>query len=497
MTTYKKERLPKEFLEEMKHILEDEYEEFLNTYENKKTNSLRVNTNKISVEDLNDIDFFDLDPNKNALEWSDISFYIDDETSDGGEEKNSFGKNPLHAAGAYYIQEPSAVSVVGKTSIDRGERILDLCAAPGGKSTYILTKLGGSGLLLSNEIDKSRVLSLGENLERFGAINSIITNTNSKELLKFFKGFFDKVFIDAPCSGQGMFRKDDFAIDDWSEKKVSECVFIQDELMQDGFQMLKHGGILIYSTCTFTERENEEVVNRFLEKNKHAKLLDQERIWPHKHKGEGHFCARIKKVGFEKILDDTSFDVASNSDEDLGCSKDIRFKKRSIKKSSKNFTKKNHKSALGYDEKKLFEEFSANFLKPNNKIDKYIKSEDIRYELKQKGSLLYLSPNLGFEITKNTLRQGMLLGEFKKNRFEPSHSLALALSSDDVKNFIDFKLDDELIYRYMAGESIDIGTDTSRGWILIGVEGISLGFAKEVNGVLKNKYPKGLRKNYR
>ena len=178
-----------------------------------------------------------------------------------------------------------------------------MCAAPGGKSTYILSKLNDTGLLVSNEINPTRIRALGENLERFGARNCIITNTDSNNLRKLFTGYFDKVVIDAPCSGQGMFRKDEVAITDWSYAKVLECQSIQKEIIRDGYDMLKNGGILVYSTCTFAKEENEDVINEFISEYKDAKLIEMQRIWPHKVSGEGHFVAKIQKLQDDKILD--------------------------------------------------------------------------------------------------------------------------------------------------------------------------------------------------
>ena len=242
--------LPQKFLEDMKEILKDEYEDFIKSYEEPKTTGLRVNTLKISKEELLNLNLFNL----TQIPWANEGFYYD-ETVDRP------GKNPLHEAGAYYLQEPSAMSVVPKVDVQEGDKVLDMCAAPGGKSTYILSKLNDTGLLVSNEINPIRIKALGENLERFGAKNCIITNTDSNNLKKVFRGYFDKIVIDAPCSGQGMFRKDEVAISDWSYAKVLECQSIQREIIRDGYEMLKNGGTLVYSTCTFAKEENETVIN--------------------------------------------------------------------------------------------------------------------------------------------------------------------------------------------------------------------------------------------
>ncbi len=467
-----KDKLPKEFKEEMKELLKDEYEVFLASYDEERTNAIRINDLKANPDFFRDNKFFNIDYERDKIKWADLGYYISNDESPG--------KSPLHDAGAYYIQEPSAMSVVGMTQIKEGDKILDMCAAPGGKSTYILSELKGSGLLLSNEINSTRIKALGENLERFGAVNSTITNSDSKTLLKFFKGFFDKVFIDAPCSGQGMFRKDEYAIKDWSEEKLEECASIQREIIRDGFDMLKEGGILIYSTCTFSKRENEDIINNFLKDYQSAKLLEMDRIWPHRERGEGHFCARIKKTSQE---------------EERGSLKKRSSKSKKVKTNSK---KENSSKMKDYE----------SFLKDYINKDSNFKRLMAQKKLKLKGDFVYLVDEemLNLEGLK-ILRNGLLMGEIKKNRFEPSHSLAMALSPDDVKYALDLNFDDEDLKKYLRGEAIslegkkvykyselDTENNNSRSWILVTINGISIGWGKESNGIMKNKYPKGLRR---
>lgn len=430
-------KLPQRFLDDMKEILKDEYENFIKSYDKPKTTGLRVNTLKISKEDLLNLNLFEL----NQIPWANEGFYYD-------ENINRPGKNPLHEAGAYYLQEPSAMSVIPKADIKEGDKVLDMCAAPGGKSTYILSKLNNTGLLVSNEINPIRIKALGENLERFGAKNCIITNTDSNNLRKVFTGYFDKVIIDAPCSGQGMFRKDEVAIKDWSYAKVLECQSIQREIIRDGYDMLKNGGILVYSTCTFSKEENENIINEFIDEFENAKLIEMHRLWPHKEKGEGHFVAKIQKL------------------EDEECStKDLKIK---------NLNK----------EIKDFKDFEKKFLniELGNKLD-------------LRGENLYLLPENCPETKKlKVLRYGLHLGVLKKNRFEPSHALSHYLKLDDVKNVENLRIGDEEVLNYLRGNTINTGK--SRGWVLVSVEGVALGWGKESNGVLKNHYPKGLRINY-
>lgn len=429
--------LPKQFLDEMKEILGSEFDDFLKSYDEPKTTGLRLNTMKMDKDKLLDLDLFQL----TSIPWAEEGFYYD-------EKINRPGKNPLHESGAYYLQEPSAMSVVPKLEVKEGDKVLDLCAAPGGKSTYILSKLNNTGILVSNEINPTRIKALGENLERFGAKNCIITNTDSTNLKKVFTGYFDKVVIDAPCSGQGMFRKDQVAIDDWSYSKVLECQSIQRDIIKDGFEMLNKDGVLVYSTCTFAKEENEYVINEFINENKGANLVFMERLWPHKVKGEGHFVAKIKKVSEETC-----------------------------------FTKRIKVKPLG-KEFSDYKNFEKKFLNIEIKGEFYIKGEN-----------LYLLPENCPDTKKlKVLRNGLHLGLLKKNRFEPSHAFSHYLTIDDVQNIEDLSINDDRTKEYLRGNTIK--TDKSRGWVLVTIEGIPLGWGKETNGILKNHYPKGLRINY-
>lgn len=466
--------LPKAFLRDMEDLLGDEYQAFLDSYRDEKTSAIRVNTLKLPIESFKDLGLFNIDFERDKISWAVEGYYLSGDVNPG--------KNPLHDAGAYYIQEPSAMSVVGQTPISEGDRVLDLCAAPGGKSTYILSRLNHKGLLVSNEINPSRIRALGENLERFGAVNSIITNSDSSNLLTFFKGFFDKIFIDAPCSGQGMFRKDDFAIEDWSQDKVDECVVIQRQLIRDAYKMLRAGGMIIYSTCTFTRQENEAIIEDFLGDYPDANLLDMDRIWPHRDRGEGHFCARITKKadkqGDQEAQDSDllAFDKDSHRDSSRESAKKSKKKQRSKAKSNRK-----NQEYLG-----LYEDFATDYL-----IDGGLR-DVLDSELTVKEDRLYYQP-LDYDIRGlKVLRSGLFVGEFKKNRFEPAHSLAMALKPSDVKYTLDFANDSDEIRAYLRGESI--GTGQSRGWVLVSVDGVSLGWGKESNGTLKNKYPKGLRR---
>lgn len=430
-------QLPQKFLDDMKLILNEEYDEFFNSYKQKRTTGLRINTLKASIDDFLKLKLFDLSP----VPWCSEGFYYDEET-------DRPGKNPLHEAGVYYLQEPSAMAAVPLLDITEGEKVLDLCAAPGGKSTYIASKLNGKGILISNEINGSRIKALGENIERFGCKNVIITSCCADELEKSFVGYFDKILIDAPCSGEGMFRKDEEAIRDWSYKKVIECKNIQEDILDKAYNMLKEGGILVYSTCTFSKEENENSINNFLYRHSDIKLLHMGRLWPHKIKGEGHFVAKMVRNSPNK------------------CS----LKLNKLKK-------------LG-NEIKDFKDFKKKYL-----------NIDIEHNLELKGENLYLVPDECPELKKiKILRNGVHIGTLKKNRFEPSHSFSHYLKKEDAKFTQDLKVDSKEILDYLRGNTLNTGED--RGWVLVTVEGYPIGWGKESKGVLKNHYPKGLRINY-
>lgn len=478
MKGYKITMLPIEFTVRMKNLLKDEYDDFLLSYEKPKFQALRINTLKCN----NDIISLLTENQLNKIAWCETGFYYDENIRPG--------KNPLHEAGAYYIQEPSAMSPATYLDAKPGEIVLDLCAAPGGKSTQIACSLKNEGLLISNEIIPSRAKILSENIERLGIRNAIVTNESPERLSNFFTNFFDKIMVDAPCSGEGMFRKNNDACVEWSTENVKICSKRQEDILDYAASMLKPGGKIVYSTCTFAPEENELNIFKFL--NKHSdfhivkpklydgmsignpdyiklfndinmdisglshKLLDSLkdtiRLLPHKLDGEGHFVAILEKAK-------TTIDFDS----------------------SKNKTK----PIKGVSEKSIkdYLDFCDSFL--------IKKPEGIPVMF---GNQLNLLPEACPPLDKiKVLRAGLNLGTFLKNRFEPSHSLAMALRPNEVKNNVNLSLKDETIYKYINGETFEYSGN--KGWYLITVEGISIGFGKLSGDVMKNHYPKGLRKN--
>ena len=382
------------------------------------------------------------------------------------------GKHPYHEMGLYYIQEPSAMSAAALLAPKPGMRVLDLCAAPGGKSTQLATYLGDSGLLVSNEINTQRSRILSQNIERMGIKNAIVTNEDSFVLASHFPGFFNAIQVDAPCSGEGMFRKLPEAIEQWSMENVAICAARQKEILDNAAVMLKPGGTIVYSTCTFSKEENEDVIEYFLERHPDFTLEEMERFWPHKVDGEGHFVAKLVRRG--------------SVDTDLKA--DRKTKKNKNSKNRKNETK----PALTKENMKLLSEF----------LDEAI-SEDMAAWIKNSrlvmfGEQLYRLPDMEVDIKGlKVQRAGLHIGEFKKQRFEPSHSLALALKLNDAKNVVKLTCDNPQTIGFFNGQSVMLSDEQAaeckKGWALVCVDGYPAGWGK-VNGTqVKNHYPKGLR----
>lgn len=457
--------LPNNYIQRMKSLLNTEFEVFIKTYDEASSKGLRINTLKCPKEDFLKISPFDLEP----ISWCSEGFYY--------KEDDRPGKHHYHAAGLYYIQEPSALAVATILDPQPGEKILDLSAAPGGKATQIAAKMNNTGLLVANEIHPTRVKALVENIERMGIKNTIVTNEPANRLSSIFPEYFDRILVDAPCSGEGMFRKNPGAVREWSIDHVTLCSIRQQEILAEAQKMLKPSGILVYSTCTFAPEENEGTISRFLgnypefeleaidmnngfkqgepswinivstDRNIFKQLNKSVRLWPHKLKGEGHFIAKLKKT-------------------------------------------------TGTNAKKVNKlEYSA-----SKEAIKYYYSFENEYLLnKQKGlfhsfgNYLYLVPE-GIPELKGikVARLGWHLGELKKNRFEPAHALAMGLNGKQVKQQYDLKYDNILIERFLKGETLNIEANL-KGWVLVTADGYPLGWGKLTDGQLKNHLPRGLR----
>lgn len=459
--------LPSAFKDRMKDMLKEEYNDFIESYDRERSQGLRLNLLKTGREEFMEKSPFTLEP----VPWAGDGFYY------GSGDRP--GRHPFHEAGVYYIQEPSAMAVVTFTDPRPGDRVLDLCAAPGGKTTQIASALQGQGFLLSNEIHPARARILSQNVERMGVRNAVVTNEDSGRLAGYFPEFFDRIVVDAPCSGEGMFRKDEEAVREWSPGNVERCAARQQEILCNAARMLKPGGRLVYSTCTFAPMENEMTIETFIENHPEFSVEKPEafeglssgvkewgngtaygientvRIWPHRTKGEGHYIAVLRKDGTE----------------------------REIKRKWPAYIK--DRKAL----KDYFDFCSSTLKEPGKWTD--------RKELILFGEQLYLIPEEMPDFDKlKVVRPGLHLGSFKKNRFEPSHALALALRKEEVNLCRDYPADSPETAAYLKGEAIadESGLPGDKGWTLMNVEGYSLGWSKLAGGVLKNHYPKGLRK---
>lgn len=487
--------LPLLFKERMQCMLGEEYQEFIKSYEEERSQGLRLNLLKADREHFLENHSFCL----KEIPWAEEGFYY--------EAENRPGRHPWHEAGVYYIQEPSAMAVVTLLDPQPGDSVLDLCAAPGGKTSHIASRLLGSGFLLSNEIHPARAKILSQTVERMGAENVVVTNETAERLRTYFPEFFDRIVVDAPCSGEGMFRKDEDAASYWSPEHVALCAVRQQEILAQAAAMLREGGRLVYSTCTFAPEENERTVEAFLTafpqfevaETRHFPGLSEGRpdwsvsgredlnrtvrIWPHRTGGEGHFIAVLKKK------------------EEAGIGRSLRTSgeaPRELKKPS--YLTDSHKTRALLKE---YQEFCDETLRDAG----FWKEQK---ELILFGDQLYLLPDRmpSFDGLK-VIRPGLHLGTRKKNRFEPSHALALALDESQVLLSRRLLADSAETAAFLRGEAVRDFGDTAvealrdfgdsagqadKGWTLMSVDGYSLGWAKLSGGVLKNHYPKGLRR---
>lgn len=450
---------PKDFETRMKNMLGGEYTAFKSSmdtapiYSGMRINTLRAGASAAVIDAFGELE---------NVPWCSDGFYIDKGIVSG--------KHPLHIAGVFYFQEPSAMCAVEGLPIEPGDFVLDLCAAPGGKSTQAAAKLCGKGVIVANEIIKSRAEILSGNIERMGITNAIVTNEQPERLAEKYPDFFDKIVVDAPCSGEGMFRKEPQAMTHWSIEHTVSCGMRQKNILSSALKMLKPGGMLVYSTCTFAPEENEIIAAWLLDNGmelcdmpslsalspgrtewskSYYDMSKTRRIFCHLHKGEGHFASLFRKPYYDIEMP----------------------KKKKIRVRADN--------AALLQAIEQYRNFEKNFLNVN------LQGEFVLF-----GDNLYLKP-AGINIDGiKVLRCGLWLGTLKKNRFEPSHSLALALNKNDFKNTVTFNCNDERLLKYLAGEVIE---SNKSGWCVVCAEGFNVGLGKCSGGILKNHFPKGLR----
>ena len=441
--------LPAGFLTRMERLLGPEFPAFLAAYDLPRNVGLRLNPLKTETPPA--LDAFGLTP----IPWAQYGYFYRSDTRPG--------LSPYHEAGLYYLQEPSAMAPAGLLDVRPGMRVLDLCAAPGGKSTQLAAALAGRGLLVANEIHPKRAKILARNFERLAVANALVTNEHPQRLADRFPGYFHRVLVDAPCSGEGMFRKEEAAVTDWSEETVAMCAARQGEILASAARMLCPGGRLVYSTCTFAPAENEAVISAFVNTHPDFSVVSVDvpwfspgrpdwvdnpapglehavRLWPHRLRGEGHFAAVLERRGDGTAADGPAEALSPLPQPAADFAGTLAL-------------------ALPAGGAACFGD--TVWLLPEN------------------------CPSLrGLKV----LRAGLELGQLKKNRFEPAHAWALWLKA--AASTANFPADSREIAAYLRGEAIPGPT---RGWTLITVDGLSLGWAKGDGALYKNHFPKGLR----
>ncbi len=436
--------LPDDFLSELRNILGSDTEEYISRFSDEPYKGISVNRLKAQPEKLLPLLPFDTEKSP---------FYRDGYYYNG--DAQGIGRHPLHHAGAFYVQEPSASSAVTLLDPHSGDKVLDLCAAPGGKSAQIASCLGGSGLIWSNEIVKSRAQILLSNFERMGIVNGVVSSCYPETLCCRLEGFFDRVLVDAPCSGEGMFRKDRDAIAHWSREHVRACAERQLSILDSACKALKNGGVLVYSTCTFSYEENEGVIKEFLRTHEDFEPYPSNETFGRKTElpcavritpiegGEGHFAARLRRLGRTEEAAPIKKKPDSRADEIAGLLSDI---------------------------------FSV------------IPDGEIRVMSNKVFIIPALMPDA---VNAGVIRAGVFAGELKKGRFEPAHALFASASPKQLNNVLDLRLGDDRLKQFLQG--MELECDLPSGYAGVAVEGVMIGFGKCSGGRLKNKYPKGLR----
>ncbi len=428
--------LPEEFKKRMSAQLDADYSEYLKICGGEAVKGIRVNTLKISAVEFEKITPIELCGN---VPWEPDGYYVSGE---------GLGKTVLHAAGAYYVQEPSAMSVARKLEVKAGERVLDLCSAPGGKGTQLAQSMRGEGVLVLNEIDYKRCGILTSNVERMGIKNAVITCKSPENLAETAVEYFDKILVDAPCSGEGMFRKEVNAIPEWSVENVKRCAERQAKILNSADKMLAGGGRLVYSTCTFAPEEDEEQIENFL-KTHDYKLLEMKKLLPHEIRGEGHFYAVMEKMtGDRQNLSERGVNM-------------------SYSRTAEKFYAEWEKEILRVKFKNLF--FTGNAGQTNIY------------------SLPGNTPSLGYAPVRSGVK--LVTVNTVNGKVEPAHALAMCLKKDEAESI---EVDEKTALQYLRGLTFECDMK-EKGWRLVTYNNLPLGWCKAVNGVAKNHLPKGLR----
>lgn len=501
-------QLPSSFSERMMDMLGTEYSQFTDTYKETPFGGVRVNTLKITVEQLKALTTLKLDP----IPWCKTGFY----TEHGARP----GKHPHYHAGLYYIQEPSAMAPVELLHVEPGDRVLDLCAAPGGKSTQISAKLLGEGLLVSNDLHPERTKALAKNLELYGVRNGIVLNESPDHIAEAFPQFFDKILIDAPCSGEGMFRKDEDMVKQWDLGTPAKYAAMQRDILRSAALALAPGGTLVYSTCTFATEENEEIIAEFI--NEHpqfsvvpvggigsfapglGEISGAARLWPHKVKGEGHFMAVLQHGGAklsasERERIEPKLSITARDMNPKGVAQ-VKTSHKSDARRGKD-GKASNKAAGGADRgrQSLGEEQALSAYR--DFVQDQLGWEPQGYPVLF-GDHLYISPLPKERLNGlKTIRPGWYVGHIRSGRFIPGHPLATALHPEESVRSVSLSSSEHEAISYLKGETLSIPEErlsirigsSHKGYVLVCVDGYSVGWGKWQDGILKNEYPAGWR----
>lgn len=474
--------IPPLFLERMSRFLGEEYPAFVKSLSAAPKSGLRVNTLKLPMDEFENISPFALG---GRVAWCPSAFLLE------GEEKP--GKHPYHLAGLYYLQDPSAMApaeLLFSIPMREEERVLDLSAAPGGKTTHLAALMRGRGLLVANEIKNKRVGHLAQNVERWGAGNVVVTNETPERLADHFGAFFDRVLVDAPCSGEGMFRKDMGARLDWSPGMVAGCAIRQGNILRVAAKLVKPGGYLLYSTCSFAPEENEGVIAQLLDEFPTFEVVKlplfdgfvggkpewlegkakeergaqgAARLFPHRLEGEGHFACLLRKS-------DAGADFEAERQQ---------MKRRSGGDAERQRTKRGSGGETETPNLRFWREFARDALT----------ADWAEERLRVTGERLYYLPKGNPDFGRlRVVHPGIWLGSLKKGRFEPAHPLALFLKPGEMKNFVSFPADSRELAAYLRGESLDMN---AKGWAVVCANGWPVGWGKGAQGMLKNHFPRG------
>lgn len=525
-------QLPLRFTQRMQTMLAEQYEQFVKSYDNAPRSGIRINTLKIDAASFMDMTPFELKP----IPWCDTGYYVPSGTKPG--------LHPYYHAGLYYIQEPSAMAPAELIDIKPGDTVLDLCAAPGGKSTQIAAKLQGQGVLVTNDISTERTKALAKNIEMYGVRNAVVLNEHPDHIAEAFPNYFDKILIDAPCSGEGMFRKDEDMARQWEHHSIERCVRMQRDILSTAASLLAPGGRIVYSTCTFAPEENEAMIGEFLKHHedfhvlalpkgkgfagghpewiqrmvKEHEMVDlvvdtfeheteiteqlkkTGRLWPHLIEGEGHFIAVLEHKGIRQKREITSSNASNEAYLSVTDRKKEQGENQSLKKQGKGKRGKANKpvgskmsrhETAAADPRLVFEQFTSDHLNIT------LPGTTVFY-----GDKVYQSPIDSARLKGlRVIRAGWFMGSVKNGRFAPSQALASALLPKEAKRVIHLHTENGEAVRYLKGETIEIdesrllkqNTESSKGFTLVCIDGYSAGWAKWQEGRLKNEYPAGWR----